>query len=152
MIYLVLSILFATGLFVIFKYFGIYKVDILENFKFNSGIIFTHTNRSVLAESGLGSVLFNALNMAPTFSIRDANGDFTYAEGLGNEVINPLAQIEDSYNKTAVDKISGNAGLSYSFLDNFTVQSNFQFNYSQVKGFVFRPEVFYGGGKVFNIF
>ena len=129
-----------------------YKVDILENFKFNSGIIFTHTNRSVLAESGLGSVLFNALNMAPTFSIRDANGDFTYAEGLGNEVINPLAQIEDSYNKTAVDKISGNAGLSYSFLDNFTVQSNFQFNYSQVKGFVFRPEVFYGSGKVFNIF
>lgn len=30
MIYLVLSILFATGLFVIFKYFGIYKVDILK--------------------------------------------------------------------------------------------------------------------------
>ena len=30
MIYLLLSILFATGLFVIFKYFGIYKVDILK--------------------------------------------------------------------------------------------------------------------------
>ncbi|WP_296637883.1 EamA family transporter [Polaribacter sp.] len=30
MIYLVLSILISTGLFVIFKYFGIYKVDILK--------------------------------------------------------------------------------------------------------------------------
>ncbi|WP_339659880.1 EamA family transporter [uncultured Polaribacter sp.] len=30
MIYLLLSILFSTGLFVIFKYFGIYKVDILK--------------------------------------------------------------------------------------------------------------------------
>ncbi|MEO9570569.1 MAG: EamA family transporter [Polaribacter sp.] len=30
MIYLLLSILFATGLFVIFKYFGIYKIDILK--------------------------------------------------------------------------------------------------------------------------
>ncbi|QTE24563.1 EamA family transporter [Polaribacter cellanae] len=30
MMYLVLSILFSTGLFVIFKYFGIYKVDVLK--------------------------------------------------------------------------------------------------------------------------
>jgi drug/metabolite transporter (DMT)-like permease len=30
LIYLLLSILFATGLFVIFKYFGIYKIDILK--------------------------------------------------------------------------------------------------------------------------
>lgn len=30
MIYLILSIVFATGLFVIFKYFGIYKVDVLK--------------------------------------------------------------------------------------------------------------------------
>lgn len=30
MIYLILSILFSTGLFVIFKYFGIYKVDVLK--------------------------------------------------------------------------------------------------------------------------
>ena len=30
MVYLLLSILFATGLFVIFKYFGIYKIDILK--------------------------------------------------------------------------------------------------------------------------
>ena len=30
MIYLLLSVLFSTGLFVIFKYFGIYKVDVLK--------------------------------------------------------------------------------------------------------------------------
>lgn len=30
MIFLVLSILFSTGLFVIFKYFGIYKIDVLK--------------------------------------------------------------------------------------------------------------------------
>lgn len=30
MIYLFLSILFSTGLFVIFKYFGIYKIDVLK--------------------------------------------------------------------------------------------------------------------------
>lgn len=30
MIFLILSILFSTGLFVIFKYFGIYKIDVLK--------------------------------------------------------------------------------------------------------------------------
>lgn len=30
MIFLILSVLFSTGLFVIFKYFGIYKVDVLK--------------------------------------------------------------------------------------------------------------------------
>jgi uncharacterized membrane protein len=30
LIFLILSILFATGLFVIFKYFGIYKIDVLK--------------------------------------------------------------------------------------------------------------------------
>ena len=30
MIYLILSILFSSGLFVIFKYFGIYKIDVLK--------------------------------------------------------------------------------------------------------------------------
>ncbi len=37
--------------------------------------------------------------MAPTFAVRDANGAYTLAEGLGNEVINPLAQIDNTYNR-----------------------------------------------------
>ncbi|NNK74296.1 MAG: SusC/RagA family TonB-linked outer membrane protein, partial [Flavobacteriaceae bacterium] len=127
-----------------------YSLDFLENFKFNAQLIFTNTNRKTLAETGLGSVLFNALNMAPTFDVRDENGEFTIAEGLGNEVINPLAQIENTYNRTKVNKLSGNAGLAYSFLDHFTVQSNIQFNWAEVDGKVFNPTAFYGSGKVFN--
>ena len=41
MIYLLLSILFSTGLFVIFKYFGIYKVDILKAIFVNYIVAFT---------------------------------------------------------------------------------------------------------------
>jgi len=127
-----------------------YTLDFLENFKLTSGLIFTHTNRKTLAETGLGSVLFNALNMAPTFSVRNPDGTFTIAEGLGNEVINPIAQIENTYNRGQVDKISGNVGLSYNFLEHFTVQSNYQFNYANVNSWAFNPIAFFGSGKVFN--
>lgn len=41
MIYLILSILFSTGLFVIFKYFGIYKIDILKAIFINYVIAFS---------------------------------------------------------------------------------------------------------------
>ncbi len=127
-----------------------YNLDFLENFNFNAGLIYTQTKRKALSETGLGSVLFNALNMAPTFAIRDDNGAFTIAEGLGNEVINPIAQIQNTFNNTRVDRISGNANLAYNFLEHFTAQANFQFNYAEVDGKVFNPEAFYGSGKVFN--
>lgn len=127
-----------------------YNLDILENLKLITGITQTATNKRNLSESALGSVLFNALNMAPTLSVRDANGDFTIAEGLGNEVINPIAQTADAYNRTKVDRISANAGLSYKFLDHFTAETNIQYNYAEVRSKVFSPIVFYGSGKVFN--
>ncbi|MGK0412119.1 MAG: drug/metabolite transporter (DMT)-like permease [Polaribacter sp.] len=41
MIYLLLSILISTGLFVIFKYFGIYKIDILKAIFINYVVAFT---------------------------------------------------------------------------------------------------------------
>jgi len=129
---------------------GSYSLDFLENFKFNAGLIWTNTNRKTLSESGLGSVLFNALNMAPTFSVFQPNGTYTIAEGLGNEVINPIAQIRNTFNRTKVNKLSGNAGLSYNFLDYFTAQTNIQFNYAEVQSRVFNPIAFYGSGKVFN--
>ncbi|WP_130285311.1 SusC/RagA family TonB-linked outer membrane protein [Aquimarina brevivitae] len=128
-----------------------YTLEIGENLKFSTANIWTKTSRKTLPENVLGSVLFNALNMAPTFTVRDENGDFTLAEGLGNEVINPVAQVANTFNDTWVDKIAATFGLEYNFWDVFTAESRFQFNYSEVESKFFSPEVFYGAGKVFNV-
>ncbi len=128
-----------------------YNLDFLENFKLTSGLTYTSTNKKNLIESALGSVLFNALNMDPTKAVRDEMGVFTIAEGLGNEVINPIAQTANAYDRTKVSRLSGNAGLGYNFLEHFTAQANIQFNYSEVRSKIFKPVVDYGSGKVFNI-
>ena len=128
-----------------------YDLKFLKNFKFSSSVIYSGTERRSLLENAIGSVLYNALNNAPTFEIRDENGDFTLAEGLGNEVINPLAQIENTSNRTRVRRLSGSFGLNYSFLEHFEIESRIQANYSEVLGFGFSPVAFYGSGKVFNI-
>ncbi|WP_298245892.1 TonB-dependent receptor [uncultured Christiangramia sp.] len=128
-----------------------YNLEIIDNLKLNLSGIYTNSNRKTLAENALGSVLFNAVNMNPNIPVRDADGNFSLAEGLGNEVINPLAQINDAFNDTRVDKISGVGGLEYTIWDKLTAKTQFQFNYSEVDGRYFSPEVFYGSGKVFNV-
>jgi len=128
-----------------------YNLDFLDNFKFTSGLTLMRTNKRNLPENSNSSVLFNAINMAPTFTVYDENGDYTLAEGLGGEVINPLAQIDDTHDRTKVMKLSGNAGLSYNFLDHFTAQSNIQFNYSEVSSKVFNPIAYFGSGKNSNV-
>lgn len=127
-----------------------FNSDLLENLKLTANVLYTGSNNKNLAENGIGSVLFNALNNAPTFSVRQPNGDFTLAEGLGNEVINPLAQIENNFNTTRVNRISGKVGLNYTFWNNFTAESSMQFNYAESSNRRLSPTIFFGSGKVFN--
>ncbi len=127
-----------------------YNVNLIDNLKFDASVLYTFTRRSTIAENGIGSVLFNALNNAPTFSVVDEQGEFTLSPGLGAEVINPVAQIANTYNEALVNKTTGSFGLTYSFLDHFEVQSRFQANYSDVDILVFNPEVDYGNEKVFT--
>jgi len=46
-----------------------FNTDILENLKLTANAIYQGTERKALNEGGLGSVLFNAVNNAPTFSV-----------------------------------------------------------------------------------
>lgn len=122
-----------------------------ESIKLNNVINYTNSNRKTLVENALGSVLFNALNMAPTLTPRDADGNFTLADGLGGEVINPLAQIADTYNDTWTNRVSGLVGLDIETpVENLTVSSSLAYNFSHVRYRGFFPESFYGIGKVFN--
>ncbi|MEJ1223552.1 SusC/RagA family TonB-linked outer membrane protein [Sediminicola sp. 1XM1-17] len=129
-----------------------YNRDLLESLKLTANMIYTGTNKKSLPVGGLGSILFNALNNAPTFEVRDPNGEFTLAEGvgLGAEVRNPLAMIENTFNSVKVDKLSGKLGLNYSFWNDFVVETSLQFNYAEVQGRNFEPIVNYGAGKIGN--
>ncbi len=89
--------------------------------------------------------------MAPTIPVRDELGAFSLADGLGAEVINPLAQIANTYNRGRGMKLNGFAGLSYNFLENFTAEANYQFNYAEGTYKNFSPIVNYGLTKVQNI-
>ena len=88
------------------------NAEVSEKLKLRSNVIYTYFNRRTLAENGNASVLLNALNSPSVLRPYDNNGDATVFPGgsLGNEMINPLAQIDNTYYDFNFKQISGNVG------------------------------------------
>lgn len=127
--------------------------ELSDSFKVNTNIIYTYLDRDSVNDFGLGSVLFNALNAPPTLSARDAMGNATLipsSPGLGIEIINPLAQIENTYNDYDLKKLNGTVGLEFELNDNISFESRIGFNTTNSESKEFLKEINYGG-KVFDI-
>ncbi|GLB52791.1 SusC/RagA family TonB-linked outer membrane protein [Neptunitalea chrysea] len=128
------------------------NVDITKKLKASTNVIYTYFTRKTLNENGLGSVLFNAINTPPTLSTHDNDGNYTLVPsttGLGTEVINPLAQIANTFNDYNYKKTSGNFGLDFTPIEGLTLTGRVGFNTSNSESKSFSPEISYGG-KVFD--
>lgn len=122
------------------------EIEISDELDFNGNSVFTSIDRRSINENGLGSVLFNALNIAPTFAL-----DQEDTEGLlGNEIINPLSQIENTFNDYTLNKLSGSFGLNYQPIEELIFTTRIGYNVAMSKGKSFAPIINYGPGKVFN--
>ena len=128
-------------------------VDISSKIKIKANAVYTDFNRQGLNEGGIGSVLFNAINVPATQNVFDSTGNYTLVpstQGYGNEVINPLAQIDNTYNSYNLKTLSGTASLDYAAFKGFKFTSRIGFNNSRSKGKSFSKIIDYGPNKVFN--
>jgi len=83
--------------------------------------------------------------------VYDGNGDYFLApSSLGNEVINPLAQIENTFNDYNLAKWNGNFSLDFDLMENLTATTRIGFNTTNDKSKDFSKEISYGG-KVFDV-
>lgn len=120
--------------------------DIGKKLTFTTSANYFNQNRQSIGENALGTPLFNALNYAPTYGIdeEDSTGF------LGNEVINPLSQLRDTYNEYNGNAIEGTFQLVYKPIEGLSITSRIGVRAYNDKGKNFSPEVEYGSGKVFN--
>ncbi|QSW89830.1 MULTISPECIES: TonB-dependent receptor [Flavobacterium] len=127
--------------------------DLSDKIKLKTNVIYTYFTRNTLNENGLGSVLFNALNVPATLKPYNADGTYTLVPsttGLGTEIINPLAQIANTYNDYNYKKLNGNFGLDYKIFKGFTLSGSIGFNTSNSESKTFGKQISYGG-KVFDV-
>lgn len=128
-------------------------IDLTKRLKLQTNVNYTFLNRKSLNENGLGSVLFNAINTPSIISPYNTNGDFSMipsTPGYGIEVINPLAQIENTYNDYNIKRLSGAFGLDYTIIPDLVLSSKVGFNTANSEGKSFSKIVNYGG-KVFDV-
>lgn len=126
-----------------------FKTDLTNKLAFTNTLLYTYEQRKGLPENGIGSVLFNAINNSPTQTILDQNGKFTYAEGIG-DVINPIAQMANTFNDAAANKVVGSLGLDYQISKGLSVSARAGYNYAVVNSMNFSPLAYYGSGKAQN--
>jgi TonB-linked SusC/RagA family outer membrane protein len=127
--------------------------DISDKIRVKANAIYTYIDRDAINDNGLGSVLFNALNAPSTLNAFDTNGQpslFPNTPGLGIEIINPIAQIQNTYNDFDLRKLNGTVSLEYDVVNNVTLTSRIGFNTTNSEGKVFNKEIDYGG-KVFDV-
>lgn len=128
--------------------------DLSPKINFSTNIIYTDYNRKSLSEGGIGSVLFNAINTPSTLLPYDLNGDYTLVPdtpGFGNEVINPLAQIENTYNSYNQQRLNGNFVLQYKPTSEIKITTRYGFDSANDVGKSFSKRLSYGNSKVFNV-
>lgn len=124
------------------------NADLRDNITLSTSVFFNHTQRNLLNDFGLGSVLFNAINISPTIdrSVDDLTGQID----LGNEVINPLTQIDNTFSQLINNRLSGTFQIDYDYAKNLNLTARIGFNSSTVRGRQFLPAFNYGPSKVFN--
>jgi TonB-linked SusC/RagA family outer membrane protein len=114
----------------------------------SANVFFTNNRSQGINSFGLGSVLFNAINIAPIINRNQNNLDGTI--DLGNEVVNPLAQINNTFNDFESNRLSGSFKAELEYIKDFKLTARYGFNSSKLNNREFFPEFNFGNGKVFN--
>jgi TonB-linked SusC/RagA family outer membrane protein len=122
--------------------------DIAPKVNLTHVMLYTHELSSGIAQGGIGSVLYNATNAYPTEPVR-IDDRFSYLDNVA-DIINPVAQIQNTFNDTRVNKLVGKEELRYDINDNFQLTGRAGYNFALVDGKVFSPLVWYGAGKFAN--
>ena len=123
--------------------------SLTDKLTLSSVFLFTHEERKALPENGIGSVLYNTINAFPTRDIRTADGNYEYLLEV-SDIINPVAQIENTHNKSMVNKLVGKQEFEYKFNENLSFTNRLSYNYASVDDKSFSPLAWYGAGKYAN--
>jgi TonB-dependent starch-binding outer membrane protein SusC len=126
-----------------------FVTDISSKVKLESMLLYTNERRKTVPERGIASVLYNTINASPLASPRTPQGTYTYLEEF-SDIINPLAQIDNTFNQANVNKIVGKEELTYKISNSFEITGRAGYGYAIVDDKTFSPLVYYGSGKAQN--
>ncbi|MCF8213908.1 MAG: TonB-dependent receptor [Chitinophagaceae bacterium] len=126
--------------------------DLSSKLKFITNTTYTNIKGAGVPENAINSVISNALNFDPTVpvlnNVPNTYGKYSTSKYILSEIINPLTQLEDTYNKNNTSKLYGKLELQYDLLKNLKLSSRFGYTNTDVTGKNFTPLSFYGTSHI----
>ena len=126
--------------------------DLSSKLKFITNTTYTNIKGAGVPENTINSVISNALNFDPTVPVLNnmpnTYGKYSTSKYILSEIINPLTQLEDTYNKNNTSKLYGKLELQYDLLKNLKLSSRFGYTNTDVTGKNFTPLSFYGTSHI----
>ncbi|MFC7445486.1 MULTISPECIES: SusC/RagA family TonB-linked outer membrane protein [Mesoflavibacter] len=132
-------------------------IDLTDKLKLSTLLLYTNIRSKGIPEGGRGSALYYALNASPLTAVYDGTDGTGISNGFqyigteqGNEIINPLALLNNTFNEGRADRFTGKIELAYDIKDNLKINTRLNFNYSDFGGRSYSPLQYYGPNKVVN--
>lgn len=126
--------------------------DLSSKLKFLANTTYTNIKGAGVPENSINAVISNALNFDPTVPVLNNNpniyGKYSTSRYILSEIINPLTQLEDTYNRNNTSKLYGKLELQYDLFKNLKLSSRFGYTNTDVTGKSFTPLSFYGTSHI----
>lgn len=126
--------------------------DLTSKLKFIANTSFVNIKGAGVPENSINSVISNALNFDPTVSIYNTNptvvGQYSTSNNILSEIVNPLTQLENTYNISNTNKLYGKLEMQYDVFKNFKVTSRFGYTNTDVTAKNFSPLVYFGTAHI----
>jgi len=126
--------------------------DLTSKLKFIANTSFVNIKGAGVPENSINSVISNALNFDPTVSIYNTNptvvGQYSTSNNILSEIVNPLTQLENTYNLANTNKLYGKLEMQYDVFKNFKVTSRFGYTNTDVTAKNFTPLVYFGAAHI----
>lgn len=126
--------------------------DLTSKLKFMVNTTYTNLKNAGVPENAINSVLSNALNFDPTLPIFNTNpstyGTYSVSPYILSEIVNPLTQLQDTYNKGNTNKLYGKLELQYDLFKDVKFTSRFGYTNTNVDVKSFTPLSFYGTSHI----
>ena len=124
------------------------SIDLTSKLKLLSNISFVNIRGASVPENAINSVISNAINFDPTAPIYNnvpgTVGEYSVSNNIISEIVNPLTQLANVFNKSNTNKLYGKMELQYNLLKNLKITSRYGFTNVDITNKSFTPLVFYG--------
>lgn len=119
------------------------EMEVAKGLKIGENMMFTNSTTKDVLDSGFAGAISSALKFDPSIPVYDENGAYSGSGELATDYINPVAVVERADKKHVVKRIFGDVYAEYKFLNDFTLKTDFGYDWRDNKDKEFytrRPE------------